>query len=273
MNLAMPDARRARVGGTALAPPPTRVGVLRVAIFDDDEFTRAGCLALLGKFSEIDLVSATDNAAAQRWRAPWEAVDAFVVDPTNEHRAHDQFDGIRVIDAIRRHRGDFGASRRPRIIAVSAHAGDDALRIRLREAGTDFLYPRSEVTTAADLVEIVRQPSASHVVAPPSDHITLQSLGITPRTALNRFVNHVVDEGLEPILRRGAALKQAPISARSRWWSGLRRDLANVSGIAARNCDGTTPHRAQETPSIAQFRRVFDWATKVKALRPAGTSV
>ena len=232
----------------------------RVVVVDDNEITRVGATSLLCTDPNIDLVASLDHVEAASWCEAWDRVDVLVVDAADERLEHDQFPGVAIVERFREHRpiGEGVA------VVLTGHYFDDAVRHRMKEAGADFFFSRTEALDRATLVRVVLQPDEARRVPPPLDPEMLSSLGVDGAAAVNAFVDAVARKGASDALSLGGSMKRGPAPARSRWWVNLRRDLSSAGGLRTVNREGDSPHRSQELPSISQLRRVYGWATKPK---------
>lgn len=237
-----------------------RATPLRVAVVDDNEITRVGAATLLSTDQGIDLVASLDHAEAAAWGEEWDGVDVVVVDAADDRRESDQFPGVAIVERFRARRpiGDGVA------VVLTGHYLDDAVRMRMREAGADFFYSRTEALDRDALLGVVLRPDEARRVPPPADTETLDALGVTGETRVNAFLNAVDAAGASDALSAGASMKQGPAPARSRWWLRLRRDISSAGRLRAVNREGGTPRRSQGDPSVSQLRRVYEWATRPK---------
>jgi DNA-binding NarL/FixJ family response regulator len=229
--------------------------VRRVVVVDDDEVSRRGLGAVLGDHPDIDVVAEIDHDdAAAGGIALWDGIDMAVVDAADERRKDDAFPGVGVVTAIRRHR-----SRHQTIVVIrTGHFLDDALRLRMREAGADFFYHRSELQNASLLHQLVLHPEAARRGIPaPADTDLLARLGVGSASQVNAGVAFLRRFGPGP----------ANASPRSRQWLAFRRDFNQQARLAAVNADGTGPERDQLHPSMRQVQRFWEWATRPKPPR------
>ncbi len=227
----------------------------RVVIIDDDDINRRGMACLLADTPGIEVVAALGHGEGRAWPGDWSGVDVLLVDAADERAVGDQFPGVAVVEHVRRQ----GPPGRPRVVVVTGHLFDDAVRRRMREARADFFYHRSEVADAQALADAVLRPAARPL--PAVDAEAELRHGVTRTTQVNRAVGYAVDNGIEPLL------VDRPRPA-SRAWLRLRRDFNRVARLTPMTTDGRQPDRAQELPSLPQIARFLAWATRVK--RPGG---
>jgi hypothetical protein len=218
---------------------------------DDDDINRWGMACLLQRVPGIDVVAALRHPEARTWPGPWSAVDVLLVDAADERAEGDQFPGVAVVEHVRRQ----GLPSQPRVVVITGHLFDAAVRRRMREARADFFYHRGEVADAEALAGAVLRPTARPLAAAEPD--AERRLGVTPVTRVNRAVRYAVDNGLETLL----ADRPQPAS---RAWLRLRRDFNRVAGLTPVTSDGRRPDRVQKLPSLPQIARFLGWATRVK---------
>lgn len=232
---------------------------VRVAVVDDDAVTRAGTTALLATSSRIEVVLTCSHADAIQMVPDWPDVDVLIVDAADDRDLVDHFPGARLVQKLRAldHGGNLI------VIVVTGHFLDDALRLRMREVRADFFYSRLDLRSEDALVQAVLEPDAARRVPPARDPETLRQLGITPRSSVSRLIDHAEEADLSAVLSEDRSAEDLP-SSRSRWWMRLRHEAAAAGRIEPVNVDGTLPRRDQATPSLAQIRRVYSWATRVK---------
>lgn len=240
------------MNGTEHAP---HTGI-RLVVVDDDDISRAGITTILGAAPGLEIVAALDHDAAAAWGERWRGVDVVLVDAADERRDDDHFPGVSVIECVRRHRD----RRQTRIIVLTGHFFNGALRRRVREAGADFFYHRSELADSAALRDAVLRPSG-HPVPEPEDPEEEIRLGVSAHSRVNAAVNHALAEGVPERLAERA-------DPRSRSWERLRRDFNRHARLQAMTSDGRLPDREQATPSLPQISRFLTWATQVKTRQP-----
>jgi len=227
----------------------------RVVIVDDDDISRRGFAELLADRPELEVIGMLDHQAAVGWGAPeWAPVDVALVDAADERADSDHFPGVGVVEAIR-------AARTPNetiVVVVTGHFFDDALRTRMREAGADFFYHRSQFYDVERLYRVLLHPEAERAsVPPPVNTEALFRVGITPSTRVN-----------EAIRLAGSLASPTPPAGlgprRSRAWLRYRSMFNEVARLNPVNADGTVPERDQHDPSLPQIERFLQWATRAK---------
>jgi CheY-like chemotaxis protein len=227
-----------------------------VVVVDDDDINRRGMASLLGEDPAIDVAASLTHADAMGRPDLWDGVDAVLVDAADERDAADHFPGVRVVEEVRRHR----PRGRTAIVVITGHFFDDAVRRRMREAGADFYYHRSEVGDARSLRAAVLRPGAGHAVPGPTDPDELFNQGVTDDTRVNRAVAYAAEHELE----RELADPDRPRRA----WLRLRREFNREARLSAVTVDGRRPDRQQVLPSRPQIARFLRWATRVKRPYP-----
>jgi CheY-like chemotaxis protein len=236
--------------------PPTRVVVV-----DDDDINRRGMASLLVEEPGIEVAASVTHADALSRPDLWDGVDVVVVDAADERNPTDHFPGVAVVEEVRRRR----PRGQTRIVVVTGHFFDDAVRRRMREARADFYYHRSEVGDAASLRDAVLRPEAHRRVPEPADPVDLFNQGVTDETRVNRAVTYAAQHELE------AAMARQDRPRRS--WERLRREFNREARLSPATTDGRLPDRRQELPSRPQIVRFLQWATRVKrAGRPDAES-
>ncbi len=220
---------------------------VRVAIIDDDDITRAGTLAILGAHPEVRVLSCTDHRAAT---GPWADIDLAIVDASDHRRAEDHFPGVAVVKAIRA-TGNATCT----IIVLTGVISDDVVRRRMREAGADFYYHRSELIGGDQLIEIVLGRCPRAVIPEPADPETLFRLGVTERTRVNDAIAAAHEHGL--ISGQPGLEKRGQVRTRRRAQFNQRARLSTVTTA------GRPPDRSQDTPSLPQIDRFLRWATRI----------
>jgi CheY-like chemotaxis protein len=222
----------------------------RVAIVEDDDIQRRGMSEYLADRADIEVVGILDHYEAMLWDSEWDEVDIALVDAADPNRPTDQFPGVDVVDRIRNRR----SSAETRVIVVTGHFFDDAVRRRMREAGADYFYHRPELHKRDALYEAVFHPErAAEGVPGVHNDEALIRLGVGRGSRVNDAVRYASQGANRPAGTQ-----------RSRAWNTYRRTFNSVARLQPMNTDGTPPDREQTEPSKTQIERFLDWATRVK---------
>lgn len=232
----------------------------RVLIVDDNEFHRSGFVGGLRDCAGVEVVAAVDHDTALAWPAErWQEADVALVDAADQHRLHDQFPGVAVVEAARR----AAAPARLVITVVTAQFFHDGLRRRVREAGADYFLYREDIVQTDILARAVLDPeSLGHRWSEEaSESQRMMLLGVEKSAGINSFLHYVEGEGLEDVM--GGAPSGRP-GNRSRWWSRVRVDATDAGRIRPVTREGNNPNRRQSAASLAQLRNLYEWATKVR---------
>jgi len=230
--------------------------VRRVLIVDAALPIRTGIASLLRDHGIADVVAVLDHDAALAWTGDPSQVDLLIVGATDPRHRNDQVRGPAVCTAFRRHRPVGSSS----IVAVAVDGRDDRARRRMWEAEADALVAITDLHDLPALERIVSDPRERYALTFPRMTESMRMLGIERSSRINRFVERVLEVGVEYLSH------EAPDGAppmRSRWWINLRRDLTETGRLRVVNRDGTAPDRNQRIASLAQLRRVYDWATRL----------
>lgn len=231
------------------------MNVTRVVIVDDDDISRKGFAELLREHPELEVVGALDHEGALSWSgSQWSLADVALVDAADERGCGDQFPGVGVVEAIRAARSPAETT----VVVVTGHFFDDALRARMREAGADFFYHRSQFADADRLYRVLLHPDGERAFVPPAeDPEALFRVGVTPSTRINDAVR--LAKHLPPPDATGG-----PVARRSRAWLRYRQVFNEIARLNPVNADGTIPERDQRYPSLPQIERFLQWATRSK---------
>lgn len=230
---------------------PSKHHIRRVAIVDDDDISRRGLVAVLDESPHIKVVGSSTHDDADRLK-PWSGIDVVIVDAADERREDDHFPGVDVVQSIRRDR----SADETRVIVITGHYFDDAVRRRMREAKADEMYHRTEIQDAEALTAaVLSDPTTETAVPDPSDPEAMFRLGINDTTRVNDGVAFVKD---------GSLSVDGPVSPRSRRWQRLRQTFNEITRLHPVNIDGTLPDRDQRDPSLPQIDRFHRWATRTK---------
>jgi CheY-like chemotaxis protein len=224
---------------------------VHVAVVDDDDITLLGSTAILDKCPGIEVEASVSHEAALDGAFSWDGIDVVLVDASDRRFSDDHFPGVLVVQRIRASR----TSQQTRVIVLTGVMFDDAIRRRMREAGADFYYHRSELLDAAVLCRVVLQPEAS--VPEPEDVERLFRLGIGDSTRVNEAVQAARDEGL---------LSGESVGGRGRDRIRRRERFARRAGLHVVTADGRPPDREQQAPSLPQIDRFLRWATRLREL-------
>lgn len=227
----------------------------RVAVVDDDDWSRTGLAAILAADARIEVVAAlTHDEALTDDR--WLDADVVVVDAADDRRTDDQFPGVAVVERARA-----ALHAHATVIAVTGYFWDSAVRVRMKEAGADLLYYRPEVQDGDRIRAVVLDPDLETRAFPaPDDDEELFRLGINPTTRVNRFVTTARELGwLDGQLARPGR--------RTRRFEREREQASTAGRVHPVNADGTPPDREQSWPGRPQLARLLDWATRVPQQR------
>ena len=152
----------------------------RVVIVDDDDIQRRGMAEYLADRPEVEVVGVLNHGEAVAWDAEWNNVDLALVDAADPGRAGDQFPGVEVADRIRRRR----SSEQTKVIVVTGHFLNGTVRRRMREAGADYFYHRSDLHQKEGLFQAVLNPGEAGI---PGQHDadSVSRMGIGRSTRVN----------------------------------------------------------------------------------------
>ncbi len=230
----------------------------RVVVVDDNQLTLPGFLQALDGSPHVELVAGLNHDEALAWDGDWTDVDALVVDAADEGRAGDQFPGVAVVRTVR----GAAAGDGPLIVVVTGHYLHDGLRHRMAAAGADFYFLRADLRTPEALLDVVLHPDRHRRGVPDvAEPGTRRLLGVGAASDVESFVAHVEGQGLGDALTHDLPSRDRP---RSRRWARFRRDAAGAGGITAMNLTtGATP-LGQDTPSIRQLARLWQWAARIR---------
>lgn len=227
----------------------------RVVVVDDDDITLVGASTILAECADLDVVASVSHDAVLDGRVSLEGVDVALVDASDRRRLDDHFPGVLVVERIRAER----TPEQTRVIVLTGVMFDDAIRRRMREAGADFYYHRSELLDAAVLQRVVLHPDEERSVPDPVDPEHLFRLGIGDSTRVNEAVAAARDEGLMS--------GQLTVGSRGRERSRRRERFAQRAGLHVVTADGRPPDREQPAPSLPQIDRFLRWATRLRDAR------
>lgn len=176
------------------------LGRLQVAIVDDDVWIRRGRAAALADAAGIVVVAelAPDDALARKSIEDWADVDVLLVDAHDETAGFDRFVGVKIVQQVRAICGP----KRPRVVVITGHVFNDLLRVRMAEAGADFLYGHADVRSVDALVAAIRSAAVD------------TPLPAEPASGLNDAVQWASDHLGEDAFQRESQ-KALPLSRRS----------------------------------------------------------
>ena len=223
---------------------------VRVAIVDDNPWTRRGRASTLDTDPAIDVKEVADHTDALLLDGRWASVDVALVDAVDHDQPFDRFPGVRVTDALKAWRPE------ATVVVTSPHPLDDYLRIRLVEAGADYLYCDTEIRDVSALVEAVLRPRADHRLTKPSPECLI-ALGVSPEgegTSLNAALAYVEERGMAELLHPDVPLRSSAVGRRS--IITARRRLAAMLGLR--------PHR--DGSEIPEWRRVAAFLNRARGL-------
>jgi CheY-like chemotaxis protein len=227
-------------------------------VVDDNQLTLPGFVEALQGCAEVEVVAGLNHDQALAWEGDWSTVDALVLDAADEGRAGDQFPGVAVVRRVRAATAGPG----PLIVVVTGHYLHDGLRHRMAKAGADFYFLRADLRSPEALVDVVLRPDRHRRGVPDViDGNAPRVLGLGPASDVESFVGLVEAGALGDALTEGHGRREGP---RSRRWSRFRREAARSGGITAVNLTtGDTP-LGQDTPSIRQLARLWQWAARIR---------
>jgi DNA-binding NarL/FixJ family response regulator len=220
---------------------------IAVAVVDDDVIARHGIAAILERDGSVEVCGVLAHDDAMTWDDEWDRVHVAIVDAADERARDDQLPGVAVVERIRARR----APNETLVIVITGHAFATNVRWRMREAGADFLYHRSQIADAEDLRRAVLQPGLARRVAPEPIDEEMFALGIDRSTRVNRGVEFVL---------ANQAVAAGERRSSHRW----RTTFNSRARLQVRNSDGTLPERQQSAPSMRQIDRLVQWATRVE---------
>jgi CheY-like chemotaxis protein len=100
----------------------------------------------------LEVVAALTTAEALKRGLPLD-IDIAVIDAFDAAQPFDRFAGVRLVAELRQ-----SADPDLAVIVISAHAGNDYLRLRLQEARADFLYRAIDLRDPAALTAAITAP-------------------------------------------------------------------------------------------------------------------
>ncbi|MGH9223496.1 MAG: hypothetical protein ACRD2W_06845 [Acidimicrobiales bacterium] len=226
-----------------------------MVVVDDNELTMLGLASAIEASAEVELVATLHHGEALAWTDEWHGVDAVVVDAADEQRVGDQFPGVAVVRRVR----SVVTDRRLLVVVVTGHSLHDGLRHRMADADADLFFNRSDIASAATLVEVILHPERWRRVDAATAVGPLPNLGIE-RADVDQFVAYVEEHGLEGALDPDQPARADP---RSRRWLRHRREISKVARIEPVNLTTGNRPLEWEAPSIRQLSRIWAWAARI----------
>jgi hypothetical protein len=230
--------------------------VRSIVVLEESHVLLAGIECALHALNRFRIVHTGSHRSTEAWTSEWRSIDVLIVGGVDPGAHGDQFPGVRAVQRFREHR-PLGAGR---VIVVSGMPEDGRVHRRFWEAEADALVGWYDLRESADLLAVIDGTAAWARLDAPRPRETFDALGIVRTSRVNRFVQRVEEIG--PQYLTGEAPDGAP-PQRARWWSRLRQDLTDAGALRVVNRDGTLPDRNQAIASLAQLRRVHEWATRL----------
>ncbi len=185
----------------------------RVVIVDDDEWIRRGRAEGLRESGAVASVLPLGHAAALADPTVFDSCDVAVVDAHDPTETWDRFVGVGVVRAIRDRRD----RETTRVLVVTGHAGNDALRQRFADAGADFMYSHDDVRSVPALIDAIT-----------SNVPTLATTRNAPRW--DEAIGLVQASEATELFVPGTAIKQSGVSRRRT--ITLRTKLLRLLGLS-----------------------------------------
>jgi CheY-like chemotaxis protein len=224
----------------------------KVAIVDDDPWVRYGRATALVAEGGFDVVQFAPRQA-QFLGTGWAGVDVALVDAHDDAKAFDHFPGVGVVEAIRVDGGPATL-----VVVVSGHLDNTFLRLRMAEAGADYLYRHEEVGDPPSLLEAVTTPSPDHRAAWP-DPVELAALGLGPSARPNAALHYLEAEGLLDAFDGQRSQKSLALSRRT--IMRARREVGHLAGLS------TSTSRDLQAP---EWRTVVDFVNRARGVERRG---
>jgi len=230
----------------------------RIALVDDDEWVRRGRGQALAELAGIEVVLSVTLVDALRLAVDaWDAVDTALIDAHDPDAGFDEFPGVRVVERIRARAG----RPQPVIVVITGHVLDDMLRLRMAEAGADFLFGHAHVRTVERLHAVATDPASMAEDAAP-DPGALEELGLTTASHPNAALQWVEEAGLAEVFvtaAEGESQKVLPTGRRQ-----LQRSRQRVSDIG-----GIRRTAAGQRTSLPEWQQIVDVITTIRRGRGA----
>jgi CheY-like chemotaxis protein len=227
--------------------------MLRVAIVDDDEWVRIGRSVALAESGEVTVgFVGPHSEALSAGPSIWADIDVALIDAYDTDADFDHFAGVGVVEQIKA----LDADRRPVLIVITGHLLDDVLRLRMAEAGADYLFGHGEVRTVEQLLLAIRDPASVRSPGPPNPE-ALDKLGLTLDSRPNQAMHWVDESGLAEVFVEAAeGESQKTFEVGRRRIRAARQQLAARGGFR-RTADGqrTSVPEWQQIVSIVSAAR------------------
>ena len=230
--------------------------VLRIAIVDDDEWVRKGRSVALTESGQVTVGFVGSHAEALALTSSeWAAVDVVLIDAYDTDAAFDHFAGVAVVERIQA----IAAGRRPTMVVVTGHLLDDVLRLRMAEAGADFLFGHGEVRTVEQLLAAIHDPASVRGPGPP-DADALGMLGLSLDSRPNEAMRWVDQSGLAEVFVDAAeGESQKTFEVGRRRIRAAREQLAARGGFR-RTADG-------ERTSVPEWQQIVSIVSAARGRR------
>jgi CheY-like chemotaxis protein len=230
--------------------------VLRIAIVDDDEWVRKGRSVALAESGEVTVGFVGPHAEALALPlTEWAGTDVVLIDAYDTDASFDHFAGVAVVERIR----EMDAERRPVLIVITGHLLDDVLRLRMAEAGADFLFGHGEVRSVENLLVAIRDPASIRAPGPP-DAEALAKLGLSPDSRPNEAMHWVDQSGLAEVFVEAAeGESQKTFEVGRRRIRAARQQLAARGGFR-RTADG-------ERTSVPEWQQIVTIVSAARGKR------
>lgn len=229
----------------------------RIALVDDDEWVRRGRAQALGELDGIEVVlSASLLDALALAGHVWDTVDTALIDAHDPAAGFDEFPGVAVVERIRARTRE----PRPTVVVITGHVLDDMLRLRMAEAGADFLFGHAHVRTVERLHAVATDPGSIAIDAAP-DPSALAELGLTSLSHPNAALKWVEEAGLTDVFvtaAEGESQKVLPTGRRA-----LLRSRERVSEVG-----GVRRTASGQRTSLPEWQQIVDVVTAIRRGRP-----
>jgi CheY-like chemotaxis protein len=233
---------------------------VKVAIVDDDLWARLGRATGLAGASGYEVVEMAPRPA-MAFAEGWDCVDVALVDAHDATEPFDRFPGVRVVEAIRERR-DAGSTL---VVVITGHSENAFLRLRMAEAGADFLYRHEDVRDLRHLVSVIERPDPGRRVARPDDAV-LERLGLGPGSRPNAALRFLEKEGLEGVFDGQRSQKALDLSRRS--IMRVRHEVARLADLSP-----TRPFSASRQLDAPEWRAVVDFVNRARGAERRNTGL